>query len=121
MYGGGQRTSPSRAFMQPSSGSALTKSVQPPDDDIPRTAGVQSAWHHALLDMGRPTSPRTTPNSEFALMQHDGGRLAFQDDLADWRWVYPGKQLLDPHEQQCHPHPPRPVLADGMLRCTFGP
>ena len=74
-------------------------------------------WHHALrLDIEETHLPqKTLHNFRVRLMQHDGGRLAFQettDRIIQALGIRTGKQRLDypHHEQHRHTHPAGLVL-----------
>ena len=73
-------------------------------------------WHHALrLDIEETHLPqKTLHNFRVRLMQHDGGRLAFQettDRIIQALGIRTGKQRLDStHIMSSYTHPAGPVL-----------
>ena len=88
------------------------------DDEALEQLEFNLLWHHALrLDMEETHLPqKTLHNFRVRLMQHDGGRLAFQETTgadhpgAGYTHRKAAAGLHPHHEQHRHPHPPRPVL-----------
>ena len=88
------------------------------DDEALEQLEFNLLWHHALrLDMEETHLPqKTLHNFRVRLMQHDGGRLAFQEtteriiQALGYTHRKAAAGLHPHHEQHRHPHPPRPVL-----------
>ena len=88
------------------------------DDEALEQLEFNLLWHHALrLDIEETHLPqKTLHNFRVRLMQHDGGRLAFQE-TTDRIIQAPGHThrkatagLHPHHEQHRHTHPAGPVL-----------
>ena len=88
------------------------------DDEALEQLEFNLLWHHALrLDIEETHLPqKTLHNFRVRLMQHDGGRLAFQETTEP---DHPGAGhthrkatagLHPHHEQHRHTHPAGPVL-----------
>ena len=97
------------------------------DDEVLEQLEFNLLWHHALrLDIEETHLPqKTLHNFRVRLMQHDGGRLAFQettDRIIQALGIRTGKQRLDStHIMSNIAHSPGWACSVRRCGCSCGP